>query len=236
MSNTFIEMIKQMRRKNKARFYEAFYKEQKVPQWHIYQTGEEKGYSYKDINKRFQFIHFGFKYKLVVPLLMWAESLIKKCKIPEVPKTAYNTNLRIFDEVVEDSVEQWVKKYINRKPTERQKYFLANGLGPRMIRAAKNAFKMIYLYDTAYREFMNVFMYNIAKRMNEEYRDKPEVNHVFFPSANFADMNYYVITKQLGQGKIQMENVDGDPLVKKKSNESNKQDNTGTRKKNSKKV
>lgn len=225
--STFIAMCKYFWKRNKARFFEAFYIKKKAPNWHIFSSGEEDKFSYKELNKKFQLIHFGLKYRIVVPLLIWVEKVLKKCNIEEVPNYHYNANLKIFDEAVEETIPQWTNTYLCRGHTPKmRKFFINEHLGPRMIRAAKNAFKMIYLYDTAYREFMNIFMFNIAKKMNEQYKDHEEINHIFYPSANFADVNYYVITKQIGKNKIQLQSV----------NELNKPNNKGTGTTNPKKV
>ena len=114
----------------------------------------------------------------------------------------------------------------------------------RILKTAKDMVVAGALYDTAYREFLNILMFNIGQGMFNEYHDQ-KVKHLFYTGSTCYNVQYYVISKLLkeqGKEKVHIQNVSLslEEIEKaKKENataEDNKQNNPGTAETNTGKV
>jgi hypothetical protein len=154
--------------------------------------------------KKFHVIHFIFKYKFFVPLLRLGNKLLGKHIITKVPKVSHNRNLIIFDKAFEDAMKVWYCDYLRNSgdPLKREgrKTSLKRCKSNETLRTMKNYIITMYLYDTAYREFMNILMHKIARGMVDEYK-KPEylnnsTGHLFF-TTDVYDVHYYILEKAI---------------------------------------
>ena len=72
--------------------------------WSIYDENKSTG----EATKKFHRIHFGFKYKLLVPALYVAKKFIKEENVvKKVENYPYNTNLKAFDDAWNRSLILW---------------------------------------------------------------------------------------------------------------------------------
>ena len=67
----------------------------------------------KDFIKKFRWIHFGLKYKVLVPLLLIIERIIGDKLDGNVPPEYYNKNMEIFNNAWERTIEIWATQYLS---------------------------------------------------------------------------------------------------------------------------
>lgn len=182
--------------------------------WNIYED--------KDLNthlKKFHKIHYVWKYKFLVPLLL----LSKKWFLPKklvVPKKEYNANFLIFDLAFEKSLKDWLLQYQmvgQRGSLKDWKKKLKNGYAPvDSLRIMKEHVLYMCLNDTAYREFFNVLMFNISNEMNKEYSKEkyPDgVGHLFYAQRDPYDVHYKILFKEIRQN-LAMTMLDASKILK----------------------
>jgi hypothetical protein len=138
--------------------------------------------------KRFEFYHYFFKPKFFLPLLYWARKKLGKCmpqKREDIPDELYNANVLIIFDAWTKTWEDW--NYYFRGGTLRTK--------EEVMKQAEEGNKnlnnhcyyvpdffvkylaMVYLEDTAYREMINCFLFNLQEGMNKRWN--PEIKHQF---------------------------------------------------------
>lgn len=151
---------------------------------------EKDGVTYKEHTKRYHFIHFVFKYKFLVPLIHLARKMFHKRLKSVIPAENHNRNIILFDKAYDKALEVWCTKYRGLKDT--------NDLSSEALRFMKDSVVTMALYDTAYREFLNILMYETAIEMNNYYKDHPDKipGHLFF-SVDIYDVKYYLLEKQI---------------------------------------
>ena len=168
----------------------------------------EKKITFKKYNEKFHRIHYVFKYKYLVPLLALARKILGKYLITKIPKENHNRNIIIFKKSFNEAIDKWNKYYLRNqgdpsgRMTRRQVMKQARQMrdnGP--LATMRDATITMYLYDTAYREFINILMHEIAHGMVKEYT-RPEYlkdgklqnGHLFF-TTDVYDTNYYILEK-----------------------------------------
>jgi hypothetical protein len=169
---------------------------------------EKEGVTYDEHTKKFHRVHFWFKYKFAVPFINLAAKLFRKTLVKNIPPDNHNCNIIIFDKAFEEAILKWnvdyrrhsgdlsqreSKKYwINRSKTE------FGDASNNSLRTMKEMITTMYLYDTAYREFMNILMHEIARDMCDYYKDHPNktTGHLFF-STDIYDTQYYILEKMV---------------------------------------
>lgn len=164
--------------------------------WNLYNPNEPVGEHFK----RFNWVHFFFKYKIIVPFLLLIERITYKYIQKDVPPQIYNTNLQIFNDSFEKSIDDWGWLYLRNTITafrgmtqEQMKEQMKDHYGARCLRIAKNSTITVALIDTAYREFTNIWVFNMMQEYNKHYAGKQHINHLFFTNPNSADLNYYFL-------------------------------------------
>ena len=181
--------------------------DRKLP-WNIYHSDETLGSHLK----KFNLFHYVFKYRMFVPILLISERILKKLKL-SIPKGKHNTIVRAIDEEFDAALVDWnlmFRTYATRHHPEKKRKLnnLKKGLhtnpSNRMLRIMKKLVLSIYIFDTAYREFINIFMFRMSKRMNIEFKDKPY--HLFYTSKDIHDVEYLIINNLLN-GHIQISKV-----------------------------
>lgn len=178
--------------------------------WNIYDPGKEYGQHFK----KFQFVHYVLKYKFLVPIINFASKFFDKYIEKEVPKYHYNTNMTIFDEAYEATIITYVKKYITKEReqsgepiTKKTLDAALNGSSIKLLRTLKNTVLTIALNDTAYREFLNILIFEITKKTQEEYKGCDKVKHLFYTSQDTIDPSYYGITKMFYDEKTKNKEI-----------------------------
>jgi len=167
--------------------------------------------------KKFHNIHFKFKYRFLVPLLLLGDKILGKCKTRKIPNKPWNKNYKIFDEAFEKSLDDWCYKFLSQIYGWSPKYsakFRKNDRAIVLLTSMKEWLYTITLTDTAYRELFNILMHNIAKNMLKNHSDNPA--HVFYRSKNCYNPIYFNIWRLLADGTAELQLAKGrDQLLKK---------------------
>jgi hypothetical protein len=193
---TFKDLIKLMFQKDME-----FVFDKKIPK-SIYGKGNE-------VKKKLHFFHFIFKYKFLVPILFIAEKFINKLRPIKIGRKHHNRNISIFNKSFNSSVLKWSVYYRrNAGPKETRKGYRfwskrikkAEIKSYKLLKILRDSVILTYLNDTAYREFFNILMHEIAINMVKEYsRGKnktKKTGHLFF-STDIYDVNYYTLEKTM---------------------------------------
>jgi hypothetical protein len=152
--------------------------------------------------KRFHLIHFVFKYKFAVPLIFLAKKILNKHLVKKIPKGSHNTNIRLFNKSYDNAVNKWVELFlrnqgdVSTRMTKRQCNKRARN--DAYLPVLKEIINTLYIHDTAYREFVNILMHEIAHDMVKHYSKYPnkKTGHLFF-STDMYEVNYYLLEKRL---------------------------------------
>lgn len=169
----------------------------KMP-WNIYSPGMDYGTHFKT----YHFIHSILKPLFIQPSLRLLEKFFGNYIKNKVPDQHYNKNLKIFDESFEETMEDWVKFYLNFRDGKTTPRYTKREVEKlvrchpscRFFRTMKNIVLTVALWDTAYFEFMNIFMYKIGKNFHKEYKGKP-IRHIMYTSPDTFDTTYFMMTK-----------------------------------------
>ena len=167
--------------------------------------------SVRSFMKRFRWIHFGLKYKALVPALLILERIIGDKLDGSVPPEYYNKNLMIFNDAYEEAIKIWCTQYLaftdgpqnESNPTYKNQleHALYGTGGPRSLRVMKDLTLTIALNDTAYREFLNILCLTIAKNISEAYKDQNPIEHIFYTSKNISDVHYFHVMQAKAQAE-----------------------------------
>jgi len=194
--------------------------------------------NFKHKKKRYDFIHFVFKDKFVVPIVKFIEKRLRKVMInkrEDIPVEIYNKNFHILYDTVHQSTEEWWKTFKgvdsledhivdpNITPERRKEYFMMLNSRLNHLDNKKNhhwhlipeffvrLLLTIALEDTAYRELLNIFMMKLQGNMNKAW--DPEIQHKFplYTSKYDQHIPYFIewINAQKKNAKIEIDNEKG---------------------------
>lgn len=204
--------------------------------WNIYKLNEEE--TLEEHRNKWQFIHYLLKYKVMAPALWIARKLFGKKLSMKVPITIYNENLLIFNQAYEDAIRDWYLLYQRSLPNpytagktdEWWQRKIKNSNNSRNLRFMKDLVLGVALTDTAYREFLNLFIHNILRHGAIHYKEVQnqsfdgKIRHVFY-SSGFAEdvhyLNYYRLVRDKEKSRL-IET--GTVEIKETKNESGKED------------
>ena len=147
----------------------------------------------KQYYNTFHWIHFVFKYKFFVPLVLLANNLFGKHLIKEIPDKPQFEHLQIFDDAYEEAMEKWYTIYIrgrgryDKRMTKKEA--LKNYKNDQVLRVLKQFVTTVCAYDTAYLEFLPFFEHAIQRRMNE-YNKR---NHLMYTHGGIFDARYFAL-------------------------------------------
>ena len=143
-----------------------------------------KGKKVKDFARKFNFIHWGFKYKFFVPLLFFAEWILRKHGEDKVSGDWYNKNIKIYHASHEAAMHQ-LYRFFNNHPDSYRCYNTAHKISLTLA-----------LNDTVTREYLNFLMHEIGTRMQKEYQGKP-CYHVVYTSTETYVPVYFSLGKRI---------------------------------------
>ena len=161
--------------------------------WHIYTNGTEE--TYHEYGQRFRGIHFKFKFRLAMPLVWLAERFLKKY-YKGIPPGAHNDVLRAYSraghKTVDDVYSKFLRHVYNERGTPTEEQMLAashKGTGKAM-RTLVDCGTMYALNDVTGRESVALFMFNAWHEMNELYKRRPELQHLFYTGKDGVNVAY----------------------------------------------
>lgn len=178
-------------------------------------------------NKRYNFYHYIFKPKFLLPFVYFAKRKMSK-QLPQsrtdIPDEPYNKNAQILWDVWEKTYYDWVKTFKEGSPnneykTEEQiRKVYTNDIKNEVVHCYHVPDFMVkfminvYLEDTAYREMINMYLFNLQGEMNKTWN--PEIQHKFPMYTVLYDMfiPYFCEWLKLNGGGSFMINVDPNPV------------------------
>ena len=154
----------------------------------------------RDIMTRMKSIHLGLKYKFIYPAI-WLLQRYNKKHYKGIPNAAHNRNLMVFDKAVEKAIEKWHTEALanaycypikrGKAHWDRQQKRAAGEL----LRTSKETILLFALTDTAYRNFLDILMFEITLAVQEEYKDAPagKPQHLLYNSKNISQPEYFYL-------------------------------------------
>lgn len=170
--------------------------------FNIYNDKDEK-----EFKKKFKFIHYVLKYKLLVPFIKFISKVSKGYIIREYKTNQWhNKPIQWFDEAFESALYDWTKYIKVRNPKIKIKSYYKNGNGGvGLLRLLKNITLTILSHDNAYVYFLSMLQNRIKNKKYPNkyliYKDK-EVD-----GDNFTQ--YYYLGKNLQINKLKINKVNG---------------------------
>lgn len=218
-------MLENTRKALKSLFTENAFKKRQLkntkPKEHLGQTIYD--YDPQDSTaahiKTFSFIHYIFKYRFWVPLLYLARGILGKHHKKHPKRTWYNKNMVIFDEAFDESVREFWEVYITNlgrghkewedpkhqaqfKPSKWKK-----NQSTEIMMTMKELLLTMCIHDTAYREFLNILMFNITIRMNQSHKEKTQ--HLFYNSNRIDDVRYFLLGPMIDGSQMNLYDLGG---------------------------
>lgn len=144
----------------------------------------------KDFNTKFTFTHRLFKYSMLLPAMELFRKKYRKNMMKEVPDKPEYDKLAMLDRAYENALKSWCDYYLGRyqdgKITEKP-YDYKTDLACERLRFLKEAYITVLANDTAYLEFHNMLMLELAK---EFHNLSP--HHQLYVDTNINDVKYFL--------------------------------------------
>ena len=179
-------------------------------------------------DKRFMFIHYFIKSRIVVPFIKLADRFASKYIIKgreDIPKEVHNKNFFIIWDTFDEMLKEWwfTWKGLDRATT------LPGKANKKLAKVLKRQWKekermhwyrvpkwilklviTIALEDTAYREMINMYMFRLQGNMNKAYNPKIEHKFPLYVHKYDNSIPYFIEwAKMAGGGKMLIE-IDAD--------------------------
>jgi len=161
-------------------------------------------------NKRYNFIHFVLKYKILVPLALLMHKWLKK-RIEEVDLNKKHLDyLKVFNDSYEEALVKWNTHYVNCGVGTKEEFkfsrkTMKNHQGPtRLPQLIKEIYLAINANDDAYLEFNTIFLWEVYKKMHGLLKTLEQDGKVFYVMRNWtgqSDPLYEEIYLQLRMNK-----------------------------------
>lgn len=174
--------------------------------YNVYESGPTMQEYVKEQNR----IHQYFKKKLIYPL-SWlgqvCQRFLGKYIVKEVPTSEHFRNLWIFNKAFEDSmldidVLRSQVKGMDYDKAVKVAHKTRNNEPFATLRLFKEICLTIVKNDTFYLEFVNLFTFNLARYMNQEYHNdiyNGKVSHIVYTNNKIDDVVYFQARKLNGQ-------------------------------------
>ena len=162
----------------------------------------EKGELLSDIAKRFTWIHYFLKYKILIPSIKLFIKVFRKKLVSEIPDRPHLMYLKLFNEAFDNAQSDWTELFLN---TRYGKNIPKNGTDFNnnsniILRDMKNIMNTIITYDTAYIELLHMLMVNITNKMNKHYEHR-KPNHLMYVSRRMDDIHYFALFPRIDGSK-----------------------------------
>ena len=162
--------------------------------------GAEKANEY---GRNFITAHRTLKYRFVIPLVWLVKLVIGKRLTYTIPKGRYYDSMRILDMSINQTVVDASDILYPAIYGEKTKGYFVKSKQTSIIYTMKAMLFKILLYDTFYKEMMDMLMYNITINMNKGMRDKK----IIYNSKNITSVEYFAINGAFAEGKIDIKSA-----------------------------
>lgn len=146
----------------------------------------------KDYSSKYTFTHKLLKYSFMQPLIDLFMKKYRHNMVKELPKTYEFEKLNMFNDAYERALVTWNTYYRSidngkLKSKEDIEKSMTDNASER-LRFAKEAYMTINANDTAYLEFHNMLMYELAKEFH-----KLDSHHLLYIDKVINDVKYFVL-------------------------------------------
>jgi len=123
--------------------------------------------------KRFHFIHYTLKYKILTPLMLLFRKLMGKRLLNKVGDEPQFKYIKLFEEIFDESVIEWSNTYLNAVVKKKSKkkwaelYHQATGSTHGMLRTGKQVITTICTNDDAYAELIPFILWRTYFKMRK---------------------------------------------------------------------
>lgn len=174
-----------------------------------------------EYSKKFSFVHFVFKYKILVPLTLIIAFLIRNYKPKEIRELYFNKNINAFQKAYDKTIiDFWQKFHENlRRGKHKPKRWL-NGtwranITTKIMHTLRDVYLMMIMNDNIYREWHNILMFNITLEMQKAHaKQKDNPRHLFYNSGIINEPAYFFISKFMNDGMIEIKQAIDDDEAK----------------------
>ena len=164
--------------------------------WNLYSNNPDE--TWGENVRKFHRVHFTWKYKILVPLIKIGKLFFKKAQVnkEDIADEPYNKNFFIMDKSFDEAIDDWIKYYRLQglKATPKQIKRMYGG-STQLLRDIYGGGKTFCFYDSAYREFLNMFLFRITINMNKAYEKTNPPLHILYTSKSMNDVKYKTIWK-----------------------------------------
>lgn len=161
----------------------------------------QKNLSIKDYEHRFRNLHADFKYKFLVPLVLFAHWILRRCMMPKskIPDEEHNRLIRAWLDNFDVTLKEWCLYYRQMDVTDAQQMYLKNA-STDMLRKLNDILVLGYMHDASYRPFFDMLILNMAIKVGELYPGK--IGAYVYQSKYIDDYNYRIITGRTDEHMI----------------------------------
>ena len=150
----------------------------------------------KDFLKKANRIHSWFKHIFLIPGLHYAEKLLGKHLVTEVPNKPHYKNLVVFETAFKNTMIDW-EEYSPSSTYKKTSESMRSGMPVKWMTQLKNLIMTVVMNDTAYLEVFNMLMYRIARHMNEAYPENEGIpKHLLYLGPGIRDVRYFGIVQE----------------------------------------
>jgi hypothetical protein len=146
--------------------------------------------SAKDFNTKFTFTHRLFKYSMLLPAMELFRKKYRKNMLKEVPDKPEYDKLKMLDVAFERALQSWCTYYLGKYENGAVRDHTIDyktDLACERLRFLKEAYITVLANDTAYLEFHNMLMYELAKEFHNL-----EPHHQLYVNTNINDVKYFL--------------------------------------------
>ena len=169
--------------------------------WNIYLP---ENTSRKDYAKKFHKVHYGLKYKLLVPALIIAQKFaLPKYQHVSIKPDEYNREMRIFERSYNEAMEDMLNIYYleqniqnNITPEQNLHKLRYDRDTLRHLKTIKQGTLSITQMDGWYHEFGTFLMHRIYKNMAKNF-DGRTYNRITYTSKSIADVHWLMMQKKV---------------------------------------
>ncbi len=155
-------------------------------------------------NKRFHFVHYILKYRIVLPMALKFERFVlkKHYREPTLPQHEY---VKLWESVFDESNAQWQHKYLQSLNPKKEKKSLSEcrevvkankGKTTKWLNLIKKSGSLLFMNDDSYMEWLPFFMYECYKQMGANLKDKAfnkRAHHLLHTVPKSLDPDYELI-------------------------------------------
>lgn len=154
--------------------------------------------------KRFHWVHFIFKYKLLLPSVaifhkMMGKRLVKR--VPDLPQYKY---VKVLEKSIDEAVIDWYEVFLYNT-TDRSKpvsEYVKAAKDQYILKVFKEVALTVCCYDTAYMEMLPFLFSRITKNLQE----LPD-EHLLFVNNDTHDPSYFALLRQQSEEGVELKNV-----------------------------